>query len=162
DVGTLLDRARLAEKSWWPSSWWRRRPVMRTLRGVARDGKAPPKEQLIELLTRARMLRERQDRLDASSEKARALLGRYWNDGEAEWKSIASVRDWAADLRSIALRTAGDDFARSAELRQHWAQLAREGRELLGPTGAIGREFLAFDKAFDEYEAAKASVVDLL
>ena len=36
------------------------------------------------------------------------LLGRYWNDGEAEWNGVAALRDWARALRNLALRAAGD------------------------------------------------------
>ena len=132
------------------------------LRGVALNSKPPPKEQLGEILTRARALREKQLRLDEASDRARALLGRHWNGGEADWNGVAALRDWARGLRGLALRAAGDDFQRAAALREQWARLASEGRDLLGPGSSIGRQFVAYGEALDAFKAARKAVVELL
>jgi hypothetical protein len=137
-----LDKVRAclkrAEVSRWPASWWRRRPVRKVLKGVALDAKAPPKHRLAATLDCALALREVQRKLDAASDEARALLGLYWNGGEAKWDEIAQVRDWTRELRALALRAAGDDFERGAALREKWARLANDGRDLLRREGSIG------------------------
>lgn len=162
DLEDLQKRLKEATASWWPASWWRLRPVRTALRGVALDSKPPPKEQLGEILTRGKALREKQLRLDEASDQARALLGRHWNGGEAEWNGVAALRDWARGLRGLALCAAGDDFQRAAALREQWARLASEGRDLLGPSASIGRQFVAFGEALDSFKAARKAVVDLL
>lgn len=162
DLDDLRARLERASASWWPASWWRRRPVCKALKGVALDAKAPPKQELAALLDRALALREEQRRLYAASDEARALLGRYWNDGEAEWDGIAQVRDWARELRTLALRAAGDDFERGATLREKWARLASEGRDLLRREGSVGREFVAYGEALDAFKRARSQVAELL
>jgi len=162
DLDDLRARLERASSSWWPASWWRRRPIRKALKSVALEGKAPPKQELPGALDRAHALREEQRKLDASSEEARALLGRYWNDGEAEWDGIAQVREWARRLRALALRSAGDDFDRGAELRERWARLASEGRDLLCRKGTIGREFVSYGEALDAFKQTRSRVAELL
>jgi very-short-patch-repair endonuclease len=162
DLDNLRARVERAEASWWPTLWWRRRPIRKALKGVAVDGKAPPKQELGAVLDRARALREEQRKLDAASDEARALLGRYWNDGEAEWDGIAQLRDWARGLRALALRATGDDFERGAALRENWARLASEGRDLLRREGSVGREFVAYGEALDAFKKALSQVAELL
>ena len=162
DLDDLQERLKTASASWWPFSWWRRRRVRKALKAVAVEAKAPPKDRLGDILTRAQVLREEQAWLDSASDEARALLGRYWNDGEAEWDGVAEVRNWARALRSLALRAAGDDFERATELREKWARLASESRDLLGRNAAIGRQFVAYGEALDAFMVVRDAVAELL
>lgn len=162
DLDDLRARVERAEASWWPASWWRRRPIRKALKGVTVDGKVPPKYELGAVLDRARALREEQRHLDAASDEARALLGRYWNDGEAEWDGIAQLRDWVRELRALALRVAADDSERGTSLRENWAQLASESRDLLCREGSIGREFVAYGEALDAFKKVRRQVAELL
>ena len=162
DLDNLRARVARAEALWWPASWWRRRPIRKALKGVAVDGKAPPRQEMGAVLDRARALREEQRKLDAVSDEARALLGHYWNDGEAEWDGIAQLRDWGRGLRTLALRATGEDFERGAALRKNWARLASEGRDLLGREGSVGREFVRYGEALDAFKNAWSQVAELL
>ena len=162
DLDDLRARLARAEASWWPASWWRRRLICKALKGVAVEGKVPPKHELGAVLDRARALREEQRSLDAASEEARALLGRYWKDGHAEWERIAQVRDWARELRALALRAAGSDSERGASLLENWARLASEGQALLRREGSIGQEFVAYGEALDAFKKARSEVAKLL
>ena len=162
DLEHLMERVEKAKDSWWPASWWRRRPVRTALKGVALGAKAPTKDQLGEILTTARALREEQAQLDRSSDEARELLGSYWNDGEAEWSDVAEVRAWASGLRALARRAAGDDFDSGGELREKWARLGSEGRDLLDREASIGRQFVAFGDSLDAFQNARSAVVELL
>lgn len=162
DLDDLQARVERAEASWWPASWWRWLPVRKALKGMALEGKVPPKDELGAALDRARALREEQQSLDAASEEARTLLGRYWNDGEAKWEGVAQLRDWARELRGLALQTAGNDFERGASLRENWARLASEGRDLLRREGSIGGQFVAYGEALDAFKRARNQVAALL
>lgn len=162
DLDTLRVGLKRAEASWWPASWWRRRSIRKALKGFAVDEQAPPKHEVGPALDRAQALREEQRSLDAASDDARALLGRYWNDGEAEWEGIAQVRDWARGLRVLALRAAGDDVERGAALRETWARLASEDRNLLRREGSLERGFAAYREALDVFKEARSQVAQLL
>jgi very-short-patch-repair endonuclease len=159
DLRARLDRA---SASWWPVSWWRWRPVRKALKGVALDAKAPAKQELGAVLDLALALREEQRKLDAASDEARALLGRYWKEGEAEWDGIAQLRDWACEIRALALRAAGDDFDRAVTLRERWARLASEDRDLLRREGSVGREFVAYGDVFDTFKKARGQLIEFL
>ena len=162
DLDDLRTRLAHADASWWPASWWRRRPILHALKGVAVEAKLLPKHELAAVLDCARALRDEQRSLDVTSDEARALLGRCWNDGEAKWEGISQLRDWARELRGLALRAAGNDFERGASLRVEWARLANEGRGLLVEDGRIGREFVAYAVALAAFKVARTRVVELL
>ena len=150
-----------AERAWWPISWWRRRPVARALARVSVTGKAPPREQFAALIAKARLLKREQQRLDAASDSARHLLGRYWKDGEAEWEEIAQVSKWSGKLRSLALRLASDDLDRAAKLRERWSRLTSEGAQLLARDGTIGRRLTTLREASETFQLARQHLVEL-
>jgi very-short-patch-repair endonuclease len=147
-----------AEASWWPLSWWRTRPVRKALAGVALSAKAPPNDELDAVLGRAASLRKEQAHLDRAAEEARAVLGRHWNEGEAEWDGVAGVCDWSETLRGLAVRFAGEDFARAASLRDTWLGLATEGRDLLARDAPIGRQLVLFREGFLAFRDARAAL----
>src|SRR5439155_6299788 len=72
------------------------------------------------------------------------------------------VRDWARGLRALALRAGGDDFERGTALRENWARLAGEGRDLLRRAGSVGREFVAYGEALDAFKKARSRVTEIL
>ncbi|MGH9349416.1 MAG: DUF4011 domain-containing protein [Vicinamibacterales bacterium] len=153
-----LDRG---QASRWPLSWWRIRPVRKALAGVAKDGKVPPAGDLAAALSRAVRLRSEQQFLDRASDRACALLGRYWRDTEADWTEVEAVRDWAQELRRLAGEAAGAAMERLAALRAAWAKLATEGCEQVATGGVIGRQFMAFRNALEGFLEARRRVVDL-
>jgi very-short-patch-repair endonuclease len=162
DLDDMRRRTERASAAWWPASWWRRRPVRRVLKGVTLNGVEPAKLELAAVLDRALTLRQEQRKLDAASDEARALLGRYWNDGEADWDGITQLRDWAGGLRALASRAAGGDAVRGAVLRENWARLESEGHELLRRGGSIGQEFAAYGEALDAFKKVRSRVAELL
>jgi very-short-patch-repair endonuclease len=162
DLDSLRTGLERASASRWPLSWWRMWPVQRSLRSVALDGRAPRRERLRDVLDLAYGLREDQRKLDAASEAARVLLGRFWNDGEAEWDVVSRVREWARRLRELALRAARSDFELAASLRDRWARLASDLRELLGREGRAGREFISFGDALESFTQSRDRVAERL
>ena len=162
DLDDLLARLKRVGASWWPGSWWRMRPIRQALTSVARNAKPLKKEALRKVLSQALTLREEQRKLDAASDEARGLLGRHWNHAEAEWDGIAQVRDWAREIRSLALRAAGDDLERALALRERWALLASEGLDLLRRNGSVGRDFVAYGEALNTFKEARSRIIELL
>ena len=151
DLDDLQARHLRATVSSWPLSWWRIRPVKKALRGVAKDGQAPDTETLTQILMKALQLKEEEKALSNASDEARVVLGRFWNDGEARWDDLAGLRDWASRFRMMAVQAAGDDLEIAGEYRKRWAHLATEGRDLLKPDAAIGRELVEYGKAYADY-----------
>ncbi len=162
ELAALTEQLDAANQSWWPASFWRRRRVIKPLKGVSNDGKAPNKNELAEILERAQTLSKEEQALASASDEARALLGRYWKDGEPEWDGLENVRDWARSFRSLATRVAGDDIQRAAQLREAWAQLATEGRELLRRDGVIGREMMEYRSALEAFLGARQALDEKL
>lgn len=162
DVGDLSERLRASRRSFGPLRWWRRRPVRKALRSVAKDRKAPAAAEIEQLLRQTRRLQEEDSALARAGDEAREILGRFWNGGEAEWGALQSVRDWARRFRTLAQRVAGEDLERAARLREHWARLATEGRELLATEGSVGRVLIAFRAAHESLLAVRGRVAELL
>lgn len=161
DLDTIQTQFDQGSASWWPVSWWRLRPVRKVLKSVTENGKTPKKEELASVLEKARALWNEEQALAAAGDEARALLGRYWKEGEAEWKSLGTVLNWAGRFRSLATKAAGENFQKATELREHWARLATEGRELLKRDGTIARKLFAYRDAYEAFcEIRKA--VDVL
>ena len=162
DLDSLRVQLAKANTSWWLLSWWRRRPVRQMLSTVASSGVIPESDQLEGVIDKALTLRQQQQNLASNADRGRELLGRNWQEGEADWDEVGRIRDWAKRLRGIALLAEGDDFEKVAALREKWSRLASEGQALLRPEGAIGGEFLAFVAALDAFERARTAIVPLL
>jgi len=162
DLDALQAQIASAEASWWPMSWSRRRVVRRELRKVRRSGRAPRPEELSPALDLASRLRAACSKLESVAAEAQLLLGRYWKQGEADWERVAELRGWAGELRAQAARAAGEDLERTAELRQRWARLASEGRDLLRPEASLGRDLVAYGDAYEAFEQARQQVTELL
>lgn len=162
DLEALRLRLRSAEASPWPLRPWRRRAIRRALAAASRTGKAPAGEELGWVLETARALRDEEQALGAAGKEARALLGHFWRDGEAEWKSVEAVRAWTRRFRSLAVRAAGDDAERAARFRAQWARVATEGRDLLRRDGAIGRRLVAFRSAYAGFCRTRTAISELL
>lgn len=162
DLDALRVRLIQAEASFWPLSWWRRRPVQKAVNATAQQGKKATGRELASVLDSALALREVQRKMDAESAEARGLLGRYWNDGEADWDRMAELSGWVREVRALSARAAGHDLERGLRLRETWARLATEGQELLRGDGSLRRNFLAFGEALETFDAMRGRVVDLL
>jgi very-short-patch-repair endonuclease len=137
--------------SWWPISWWNYRKVQKSFKSMAKGRKAPPRKQLTELLDQVQALHAEEQALISAGDEARALFGRYWKDGEADWEYLEEVREWVKNLRSLAIKIAGSDFSYAAELRKKWGHLLAEGQDLLKGDGAIGRELEAYRTVYGEF-----------
>ena len=162
DFENYFGLLRQAEKDWAPVAWFRRRPIKKALRKLSRHSTTPADTDLDGILSRAKELREEQGRLESAGEEARALLGRYWKNGEAEWDGIESFREWARHFRSLALKAAKGDASKAAALREAWAPLVTEARELLDQSGNVGKRLIGYRRAFEAVREARNAVENLL
>jgi very-short-patch-repair endonuclease len=162
DLDLLRTRLHLASESWWPASWWRRLPINKTLASVGIAATAPRKTELADVLNRAYAFRDVQRKINAASDEAQALLGRYWNNGEAVWDRIAELRDWARTVRAVALRAACHNCERAAALLEKWTRLLCESRDLPPRDRSVGREFVDYGEALDVFKKTRIKLAELL
>ena len=161
DIEALQEKLNRSDTSWWPLSWWLRRQVSNALKPAAKNGEIPAKE-LAAALQRIHLLKDEEHHLASAGDEARALLGHFWKNGEAEWEGIEQVTNWASRFRNLANRAAGSDAEQASEFRENWARVAVENRELLQREGAIGRELLAYRTAYENFYSARQAFGALL
>ena len=163
DLEGLRTTLRAAGTTWWPKSWWQRRQVRQAFRPVSTSSGVPPEPAaLAGVISKALELRQEEHLLVAAGDQARLLLGRHWNDGRPAWEAVDGLRAWAGRLRAAALHAADADPKRAADLRSHWAELATEGRALLQPESAAGREIIRFRLALAGFQHARVLIDNLL
>jgi very-short-patch-repair endonuclease/DNA polymerase III delta prime subunit len=162
DLNELRAKLTKASGSWWPSSWWRRRPIKKALKSVSNKVKSPKQQEMESILNRALAFRGEQRKLDSASEQARELLGHLWKDGEAEWDGIAEFRDWANELRTLSFQVAGNDLEYGESLRTKWGRLMSEEKNQLRREGQLGKLFLEYNKLLHDFKESCKRASDLL
>lgn len=149
---TLADiRAKLA-------SWLGVRAVRMTLAQVLRSSEQTDAATMAQDLTQAVDLRDRQKALADAGERARQLLGQYWNDSEADWDAVDAARTWATQFRKYALDIADADLQKAAAIRGHWAPLVTEQYASLQPQGELGRPIADYLSVYAQFVEVKASI----
>ncbi|NKB72868.1 MAG: DUF3320 domain-containing protein [Candidatus Latescibacteria bacterium] len=151
-----------AVQTWWPLSWWRLRPVMQALQDASKGGSVLDKDELPVVLEHGIELRDLEKSLKAIDSEAGQLLGSYWIAGNADWEQLEIGTIWADTFRALAAQAAGDNLEKLSHLREHWGRLATEGRELLGPNAAVGRELGKYRVAFGRLMQARDELAQLL
>lgn len=162
DLDHLAAELAEAEKQWVLPRWFARRRVLRALQSRAQPGRRLTIDQAKKDLDLAIQLRDKERELAASGDEARALLGQFWHDGEADWSEIAALRDWAKTIRHIAARLVGTDAERLNDLRQRWAALFTEHVELLQPGGAYHRQLSCFVQSAHRFRNIVEELVAML
>ncbi len=151
-----------ADGSFWPLSWFARRAVKKTLAAVTKGGSAPTDAEVPRVLEAALGLVHEERELKARREEARALFGRAWNAGEADWSALEALLAWAEALRLAARSLSGTDFAQAKSLRERWAALVVEGRDELGSKEPLGLLLGEFEAALTHQEAARGAIAECL
>ncbi len=175
DHNALLRQLQEADRSWFLSAWWKRRAVRKALRAAAKVPSGKKLSELKEAIERAATLQKEETALSTDSDAARALLGRYWNNGEADWSTIEGIREWAQSLRGLAHRaavtrleapvesvsTSGNvrSGRSAAELLDLWAGFAIDS---VTPECQLGRDFLAYQESYVNFQRALSAVANLL
>jgi very-short-patch-repair endonuclease len=148
-LDTTAMRMQLAqtETQWLLPKWLGRRRIGKLLRATTQPGVVPAQDTLDAELERIQHLQAEEAVLTTASERARTLLGRLWQDGQADWDAVAGACQWTEELRKLATLVAGTDLPRAAALREHWAAMLTEYRGQLGPDDPVGQQIRAFTEA---------------
>ena len=142
--------------------WYKRWAFSRELKPLSIGGKLQAFASLGAHIEQAQELKRLEDELHAASDAATSLFGKYWQNGEPEWEKLIQIGSWTRLFREYTAALAGGDLGRVRALRQHWASLVTEGRELLRPDGDIGRAFVTIAEAFPRFTTAQNALTSEL
>lgn len=156
DLDGLAGRVTKARTTWFLPRWLATRAVRRLLDTSARQREKLGLDALARDIASAQALRGEEKNLVDAGERARTLLGQYWQDGEANWTAIETVRDWSGAFRKHAQMATGGNLDKAAALRAHWTRLVTEGHESLQPNGTLGLAFAGFLDSVAEFNKTKA------
>lgn len=164
DLDALATRLVQVDKAWLLARALGRRGVKGALSRVAQPGQQVDAEAMLSDIETARALRDEESCLAKASDRARELLGQFWQEGEANWNNVAQMRDTTSALRKLAAQVAGTDIEHASLLRQKWAALVSEGHEQLsanGPIGQLLRDYIDKAQAFAGARSALESKLAL-
>ncbi len=160
DLDDLASKQTTAAQQWFVPRWLTERKVTQALQAVAKPGSTIP--DIATTLDLARRLKAEEQLMTAAGDQARALLGRLWRDGEADWTDVAAARDWAHAIRRCAVQIAGDDALRAQELRRRWATMLSDQADLLREGGAYAPRLRQLVEAIQAFAVARDGLVSLL
>lgn len=151
-----------ATVQWFVPRWLGHRRVTGTLRQVLKPGQRLAITEVVGDLAVAQELSQKEQLLGAAGEQARALLGRLWRDGEADWGELQAAADWAGALRPLAQAIAGGDARGIQDLRHTWAAILAEQAELLEDEGLYAGQLRSYQVAYAAWEESKKALTELL
>lgn len=158
DLDAISTRHQQALSSWFLPRYFGLRGVRRMLQTASRDTTPVPIERIQEDIQAARQLRDNTRKLAEVEDRAVAILGSRWNQGEADWGEIDAMRQWCDQFRTFALATCNGNSERASDIRAHWAKVLIEKHEALQPDGSIGRLVAAFVDAAARLGTTKVSL----
>jgi very-short-patch-repair endonuclease len=162
DLDDLAAKRAVAAQQWFLPRWLTERKVLKALQAVARPGHKVLAADLDRTIELARSLRTEEHLMAAADDQARALLGRLWRDGEADWADVAAARDWAGSVRRFASQLAGEDAVRARDLRHGWAAIVTEQAEMLRDGGTYAVRLRGVAEAVQAMAAGRDALVSLL
>jgi very-short-patch-repair endonuclease len=148
--------------SWFLPRWLTQQRVLKALQTAAKPGYKVVPTEIDGDIEGARQLLQQEKVMTAAGDQARALLGRLWRDGEADWADLGGARDWADSIRRLAVQIAGEDVSRAQELRRRWAAVMTEHAELLRAGGIYATQLQRMVDAVGAVAAGRDALNGLL
>ncbi|NLN88402.1 MAG: DUF4011 domain-containing protein, partial [Syntrophomonadaceae bacterium] len=150
DIVALRELLETSQQEWFIPRLLGQSKVTKRLRTVIKPGiqiKGIDLENELEQLNR---LKDEESILSSASDRARDLLGRLWQDGEADWNAVADACQWTEKIRKLTAQFSGTDLTKMEFLRDHWAKLVAEHRDQLSSEGVLAKQFQNFIEAGEE------------
>lgn len=163
DVPALRESLRTADLAWFLPRMIGRNRVAKAMRKTMKPGIALDNAKLDAELTRLQRLRDEERILASAGDRARQVLGRLWQDGNADWSAVAGVSQWANEVRGLAGEAAGSDLDRLKSLRDRCAQIVSDWGDQLkdGPVARQLRDFAEAGKAVMDSCQALSSLLEM-
>ncbi len=161
DLSALLRRAQQSNAL---LRWFRRRPVLRSLRAVAVDGGAVGAEDAAQALADALEVEALHATLEEGGGEAERLLGRDWNSAIADWDRVERLVEWTRDVRRVAARLTDidDDGNSRSKLLGSWRDLVCRDGDLLQAGAPLARDLERCRQAIRDLRRSWEAFRDLL
>src|SRR5690606_32528699 len=101
DLERMVSAYAEAATKWFLPKMLSQRRIVKELQGVAKPGVKVNPGDVEGTLSMAIQLRTVEDKLSKVGDRARGLLGRLWDDGEADWDEVQIACDWASAVRQL-------------------------------------------------------------
>ena len=147
DIAALQEILASSMPEWFLPRWLGQYQVKKALQKAVKPGVQIDSEELEQELRQLQNLCEEERVLSSASDRARSLLGKLWQDGNANWDAVASACQWTEEIRKVAAKFSGTDLSRMEALRTQWASIITEHSEQLKPGAPLGEQFRALIKA---------------
>ncbi len=102
DLEALAARLARADSAWFPLSWWRRRPVVKALRGVLRAPQLPHRGELAQQLQQARTWRDDERACEAAHSMLQRAFGERAAEATPDWPAFSTELAWAQRTAAAA------------------------------------------------------------
>lgn len=162
NVASLKETLIMSQQKWFLPRLLGEYQIKKTLQAAAKPGYTIERKELTEDLDIIQRLQDEEKVLAQSSDRARELLGRLWQDGNADWDSVATACQWTEEIRKLSSQISGTDFNLAHSLRDHWAQLISDYRDQFKQGEKLGEQVRAFIKAGEEVNNTWGLIDDLL
>lgn len=150
DIAALRELLETSKQKWFIPRLIGKSKVTKRLRTVIKPGIQIKVINLENELAQLQCLINEEEILSSASDRARDLLGRLWQEGEADWNAVADACQWTEDIRKLAAQFSGTDLEKMEALRKHWARVIAEHRDQLGSDGVLSKQFYTFIDAGEE------------
>lgn len=162
DVASLREKYTMSQQKWFLPRLLGEYHIKKALQAVAKPGYTIEGKKLAKDLDMIQRLQDEEKVLAQSSDRARELLGRLWQDGNADWDSVATACQWTEEIRKLSNQISGTDINLARNLRDHWAQLVSDYRDQFKQGEKLGEQVRAFIKAGEEVKNTWGLIEDLL
>ncbi|MDH7603193.1 MAG: DUF3320 domain-containing protein, partial [Armatimonadota bacterium] len=163
DLDDLNERLEKAKRSWLLPRFFGRLIAMRRLRRALRpEHRLYDADSALHDVQYAQELRGLENYFREQHELARALLGKFWGDGEPDWEQVTDLLSVADRLRQLSTRVAGSDEERARLLRTSWAELVQDRYYDLHADKPVGKELSKYVERAEAFAKAREKLVRLL
>ena len=147
DIPSLQKKLADSMQKWFLPRWSGQYQVKKALQKTVKPGVQIDSGELEQELAQLQNLFEEERVLTGASDQARGLLGKLWQDGNANWDTVANACQWTEEIRKLAAKLSGTDLSRMEELRKQWASIITGHSDQLKPGAPLGEQLRAFIKA---------------
>ena len=162
DLAGLETLRREMVATWFLPAWSRKRKILATMRGIAKQPKRLSIHQCIADLDQATRLSDIQASLEKASGEADALFGSSWRGTGSDWDALDSEAQRLRDLQAILADMRIAETSLAETFIGGLLDLRRSKPRSLDPDGALDMALREIEAARANYEKARATSLSAL
>jgi very-short-patch-repair endonuclease len=151
----------LAVSTWWPKSWFAKRPILRRLKLVVTSPEAITPDRVEGLLSTLIELNREDGVLATLAPEGERLLGDSYKGLETDWQAAVRHCKWGEELSELITGLVGDAVQTHQALEARALLLAVSHRRDLAPVGQIANSLLEFRAARSKFIELTAEIEQL-